>query len=211
MRGVLIEYGSQTKSQNDLALLIGWKKPPRRNPANRRKEEVNDGKAPDTTAALLPKKVRGRPKNSPNLDKNPFTTYISYSPLDKPTQMNRCWMSAALESLYSLFNPLWLRNTIGLCNEIFLFLLQHFNSRSTWELSQVQHIRSILSRGQNSLFDAAHNINPNSFCPGKEASCDHFLEVLLDQCKKTDKPFPPEELFTVTEVRTASCERALDV
>jgi hypothetical protein len=64
MPGVSIEYGSTTKTQQDISLSIGWQKPPKRNPALHNKKSINDGRAPDTTAALLPKNMGGRPKYS---------------------------------------------------------------------------------------------------------------------------------------------------
>jgi hypothetical protein len=168
MRGVLIEYGAKNKTQQDLALSIGWQKPPKRNPANK----PNDGRAPDTTATLLPKNVGGRPKNSANLIKDPFSTYISYSASQDSAKRNRCWLASALESLYALFNPLWLRGTNGLKSDIFTTLVKHFNSGITWELTQAGHIRSFLAIGQNSLHVAANKLSPGSFMPGAFASCD---------------------------------------
>ncbi|OAV91840.1 hypothetical protein PTTG_08129, partial [Puccinia triticina 1-1 BBBD Race 1] len=66
------------------------KKPPKRNPANRKKAELNDGQAPDTTAALLPKNSGGRPPGSRNLIKDSMTTYISYSASDAPARKFQC-------------------------------------------------------------------------------------------------------------------------
>ncbi|OAV99987.1 hypothetical protein PTTG_25128 [Puccinia triticina 1-1 BBBD Race 1] len=83
MRGVSIEYGAKNKTQQDLALSIGWQKPPKRNPANRKKPDINDGRAPDTTATLLPKNSGGRPPGSRNLIKDSMTAYISYSASDQ--------------------------------------------------------------------------------------------------------------------------------
>ncbi|KAA1107102.1 hypothetical protein PGT21_050130 [Puccinia graminis f. sp. tritici] len=208
MRGVSIEYGAKNKTQPDLAMSIGWQKPPKRNPSNRKKADLNDGRAPDTTATLLPKNVGGRPKNSPNLNKDPFSTYISYSASHDSSKKNRCWLAAALESLYALFNPLWLRGTNGLKNDIFTTLVKHFNCRSSWELTQAGHIRSFLATGQNSLQTAASKLSPGSFNPGAFASCDLFIDLLIDLSirKKTKATYPSRELFTVTEVRTATCE-----
>ncbi|EFP75210.1 uncharacterized protein PGTG_01803 [Puccinia graminis f. sp. tritici CRL 75-36-700-3] len=210
MRGVSIEYGAKNKSQQDLAISIGWQKPPKRNPANRKKVELNDGRAPDTTATLLPqpKNVGGRPKNSHNLIKDPFSTYISYSASQDSAKKNRCWLAAALESLYAMFNPLWLCGTNGLKSDIFTTLVKHFNSRSSWELSLSGHIRSFLSIGQNSLHAAANKISPGCFNPGVFCSADLFIDLLIDpHIRKQSKTiYPPRDLFTVTEVRTATCE-----
>ncbi|KAA1106044.1 hypothetical protein PGT21_050152 [Puccinia graminis f. sp. tritici] len=208
MRGVSIEYGSKNKTQHDLAISIGWQKPPKRNPANRKKADQNDGRAPDTTATLLPKNVGGRPRNSPNLNKDPFSTYISYSASQDSAKKNRCWMAAALESLYALFNPLWLRGTNGLKADIFTTLIKHFNSQTSWELTQSGHIRTFLSIGQNSLQTAANKLSPGSFNPGVFCSCDLFIDLLIDPTfrKQSKSMYPPRELFTVTEVRTATCQ-----
>ncbi|KNE95106.1 hypothetical protein PSTG_11583 [Puccinia striiformis f. sp. tritici PST-78] len=213
MRGVSIEYGSQSKGQQDLAISIGWQKPRKRNPHSLKKQDVNDGRAPDTTATLLPKSMGGRPKHSLNIDKSPFTTYISYSASSEPARRNRCWLAAALESLYALFNPLWLRGTTGLKKDIFTVLLQHFNSRITWELTLKGHIKSSLARGQSRLFDVASEVSPGSFIPGEFASCDLFLDIVLDPAtrknssKKCQTLFPSPELFSIHESRTATCER----
>jgi hypothetical protein len=48
MRGVSIECGSQKKSQIDIAQLMGWEKPKKR----QQHGTANDGRAPDTTKAL---------------------------------------------------------------------------------------------------------------------------------------------------------------
>ncbi|KAI7947987.1 hypothetical protein MJO28_009895 [Puccinia striiformis f. sp. tritici] len=187
-------------------------KPRKRNPHTQKKLDVNNGHAPDTTATLLPKSMGGRPKNSPNIDKNPFTTYISYLACSEPARRNRCWL-AALESLYALFNPLWLRGTTGLKKDIFTVLLQHFASRITWELSQKGHIKSSLARGQSQLFDVASEISPGSFIPGEFASCDLFLEIVLDPATRKNPSkaakiaFPPQELFSVHESQSATCEQ----
>ncbi|OAV85833.1 hypothetical protein PTTG_05652, partial [Puccinia triticina 1-1 BBBD Race 1] len=213
MRGVAIEYGAKNKTQQDLAISIGWQKPPKRNPANRKKAELNDGRAPDTTAALLPKNSGGRPPGSRNLIKDSMTTYISYSASDAPARKFRCWLAAGLESLYALFNPLWLRGTNGLKNDIFTTLVKHFNARSTWELTLTGQIRSMLTNGQNSLHSTANKLSPGSFNAGVYCSTDLFIDLLLDPFirKKTNVDYPPRELFTVTEVRTATCEAQPDV
>ena len=109
IRGVSVEYGSQTKGTN-VAQSMGWTKPRNR----LRHTAVNDRRAPDTTDALagqssprLPKKL-GRPPGARNIEKNPFTTYPSYSASKNPLQRNRCWMAAALKTLYAMYNPLWM-------------------------------------------------------------------------------------------------------
>jgi hypothetical protein len=208
MKGVSIEYGSKNKTQQDLVISIGWQKPPKRNPANQKKAEINNGQAPDTTAALLPKNFGGRPKNLPNLIKDPLMTYISYSASSDSAKKNRCWLAAALESLYAIFNLLWLRGTNGLKSDLFTTLVKHFNSRISWELTLSGHIRTFLSNGQNSLHSAAQNLSPGSFNPGSFASCNLFIDLLIDPLtrKQSKNVYPSRELFTVTETRTATCE-----
>ncbi|OAV89319.1 hypothetical protein PTTG_28733 [Puccinia triticina 1-1 BBBD Race 1] len=213
MRGVSIEYGAKNKGQQDLALSIGWQKSPKRNPANRKKAELNDGRAPDTTAALLPKNSGGRPPGSRNLIKDSMTTYISYAASDAPARKFRCWLAAALESLYALFNPLWLRGTNGLKSNIFTTLVKHFNARSTWELTLTGQIRSMLTAGQNSLHSTANKLSPGSFNASVFCSTNLFIDLLIDPFlrKNPKTSYPPRDLFTVTEVRTATCEARPDI
>ncbi|OAV98667.1 hypothetical protein PTTG_09600 [Puccinia triticina 1-1 BBBD Race 1] len=79
MCGVSVEYGSQTKMQVNITHSMGWAKPKKR-------KFINDGRPPDTTAALLDgpdpstkKKNLGRPKNSQNVDRSKWSTYQSYA------------------------------------------------------------------------------------------------------------------------------------
>jgi hypothetical protein len=130
MRGVSIEYGSQTKTQIDIAQLMGWEKPKKR----KRHKSTNDGRAPDTTKALemgdivtrKENKKLGRPPGALNVDRNPFTTYPLYAASMAPKQRNRCWMASGLESLYALYSPLWLRGTNGRQTNLFTALVTHF-------------------------------------------------------------------------------------
>ncbi|OAV99985.1 hypothetical protein PTTG_01413 [Puccinia triticina 1-1 BBBD Race 1] len=130
-----------------------------------------------------------------------------------PARKFRCWLAAAVESLYALFNPLWLRGTNGLKNDIFTTLLKHFNARSTWELTLTGQIRSTLTNGQNSLHAAANKLSPGSFEAGVFCSTDLFIDLLIDPSfrKNLTKPYPPRELFTLTEVRMALCEGRMQV
>jgi hypothetical protein len=105
MKGVAISYGSQ--KVKDVGVSMGF-------PAKRKRkhESANDGRAPDTTDALSlskTKKVKlGRPLNSANFDKNQYSTYPSYhaiSSAKNPLRANRCWLAAALETLYAVFSP----------------------------------------------------------------------------------------------------------
>ncbi|PLW17775.1 hypothetical protein PCASD_01885 [Puccinia coronata f. sp. avenae] len=208
MRGVSIEYGSQTKSQTNIAQLMGWKKPRKR----KRHKSANDGRAPDTTKALkmtdvVPKKERkklGRPPGALNVDRNPFTTYPLYAVSKDPQQQNQCWMAAALESLYALYSPLWLRGTDGRRTDLFTSLVTHFASRSTYELTEAGSIRAVLTKGQNKIFKLLHEKYPDSFPPGRFALCNYFLEVSLETSRNLSRAL--RTLFAVDEARKLNFE-----
>jgi hypothetical protein len=162
MRGVLIEYGSQTKMRTDIAQSMGWQKPKKR----KQHASTNNGRAPNTTKALemadkvliqsktKPKKL-GRPPAAPNVNRNPFTTYPLYVASSDPQRRNWCWMAAALELLYALYSPLWLRGTNGSRSNLFTALVAHFTSQLTYELTEASSICSVLTKGQNKLFQLA--------------------------------------------------------
>ncbi|OAV90802.1 hypothetical protein PTTG_28211 [Puccinia triticina 1-1 BBBD Race 1] len=191
MRGVSIEYGAKNKGQQDLAppgkisgQMGAGDKPPKRNPANCKKAELNDGQAPNTTAALLPKNSGGRPPGLRNLIKDSMTTYISYLASDAPAR-----------NLYALFNPLWLCGKNGLKSNIFTTLVKHYNARSTWELTLTGQIRSMLTTGQNSLHSTANKLSPGSFNTGVFCSTNLFIDLLIDPFlrknpKNIEKPHP---------------------
>jgi hypothetical protein len=209
MRGVSIEYGSQTKSQTDIAQSMGWEKPKKR----KRHASGSDGRAPDTTKALKmdekvvvkkEKKKLGRPAGAPNVDRNPFTTYASYAASGNPQCRNRCWMAAALKSLYALYSPLWLRGTSGRPRDLFTAMVTHFTSCSTYKLTEAGSICSVLTKGQNKLFGILQEKYTASFPPGKFASCDYFIEVCLDPARNLARALRP--LFEVTEVWKLKCE-----
>ncbi|OAV87066.1 hypothetical protein PTTG_29592 [Puccinia triticina 1-1 BBBD Race 1] len=110
---------------------------------------VNDGRPPDTTEELVGKKT-GRPPQLRSFNKNLWAAYASYrANTTNPKRSNRCWLSPGLESMYALFSELNGSNTI----------------------------RSTISRGQNSIFEA----------------------VLLDP--KLHKRAAYKELFSVKEQR----------
>ncbi|KAH9455700.1 hypothetical protein Pst134EA_033087 [Puccinia striiformis f. sp. tritici] len=208
MQGVSIEYGSQTKCQTNVAQLMGWPKPKKR----KRHAYINDGRAPDTTEALAlsefqPSSKRskklGRPKGSANIDRNPFTTYPSYSASIDPQRRNRCWMATALEALYALYSPLWLRGTKGTGKDLYSALCHHFNSRVTYELTELGQIRSVLSKGQSKIFNLARDRYEGSFVAGNFASCDFFIETLLDTEKNSSKSL--KGLFTINDNRNYTC------
>jgi hypothetical protein len=205
MRGMPIEYGTQPKKLIEVAESLGWTKP-----TKRQKDEPNDGRPPDTTAALLddseqPRKraKMGRPPNSRNIERHPTVTYISYGDSNEFKKRNRCWLASALESLYAVYSPIWLMQPGGRKNDLFSLLMSHFNSRSTWELTKSKSIRSILTRGSNSIFEAARNLHPQSFGYGLFASQDFFMEILLDT--KTNSSNVLRKLFLVSQKRVFSC------
>ncbi|KNF02935.1 hypothetical protein PSTG_03884 [Puccinia striiformis f. sp. tritici PST-78] len=206
MCGVSVEYGSQTKMQVNVSQSIGWTKPTKR-------KYVNDGRPPDTTVGLLDgpdpvgrKKNLGRPKHSQNVDRNPYSTYQSYCRSEEEHLTNQCWMSAAMKSLFALYNPLWLRNATGKGATLFHHLVSHFGSRTTFNLTKKGRIKTILTNGQSKLFKICNEKHQANFVPGHFASCDFFLELLLDPKRNPTKAL--SGLFELVEHRTFSCSSA---
>ncbi|OAV92787.1 hypothetical protein PTTG_04951 [Puccinia triticina 1-1 BBBD Race 1] len=124
--GIPIRYGSQPKNQVNVSKSIGWTKPTKRQRAATKEcATKNNGRLLDTTDLLLDKKTAkksktGRPPNSVNIDWNQHTTYASYTAVAKPKELsNRCWLAAALESLYATFSPLWLKQPGGKDTDLF--------------------------------------------------------------------------------------------
>ncbi|EFP86465.1 uncharacterized protein PGTG_12421 [Puccinia graminis f. sp. tritici CRL 75-36-700-3] len=215
MRGISIEYGSQRKGDTDVAQSIGWEKSRKRAPKavplgpgkKIRHEYANDGRAPDTTKALLPeiiKKKLGRPSGAPNINRNPFNSYPSYHASKKEHLKNRCWMAASVESLYAVFSPIWLQGSSGCGTSLFTTLVKHFTARATYELTEAGSIRSILSKAQCTLFHLVSAQHPRSFVAGKFASADFFLDVILDRKANPNRAL--KGLFEVEEVRQLTCK-----
>jgi hypothetical protein len=213
MSGIPIKYGSNTlKTVVDVSESMGWDKKWKqlevsKNEALRNNQESHchnadkDGCAPDTTALLAPeekKKKLGCPKNSKNIDRNPFTTYPSYAASSEVNWRNWCWLAAALESLYALYSLLWLVGTKGSGTDLFKLVVHHFTSRSTHELTRTGQICSILTKGQSKIFDHAHNKYPGRFEYRCESSCDYFLDIVLNP--KSNPPTGLKTLFTVNEL-----------
>ncbi|KAI7945470.1 hypothetical protein MJO29_011858, partial [Puccinia striiformis f. sp. tritici] len=171
---------------------------------------VNDGRPPDTNAGLLDEQLVvkrakiGRPKNATNIDRNPVTTYVTYLATSIYKRSNRCWLYAALESLYAVYSPLWLQEPGGKQRDLFKLLINHFTSRSTFELTEKGSIRAILTNGSGSLFTQASKLFPAHFIEGQYASCDFFMEILLDPKTNSSKTLPT--LFSVVESRQFACD-----
>ncbi|EHS64787.1 uncharacterized protein PGTG_21047 [Puccinia graminis f. sp. tritici CRL 75-36-700-3] len=204
-RGIPISYGSLPPKQVNVSHSIGWNKA-----TKRQKAAWNDGRAPDTTEQLLanaknlPKRAKlGRPKNSPNINRDPQSTYVSYVASKDRLARNQCWLAAALESLYAVYSPLWLQEPGGKQTDLFFLLVSHFTTRTTYEMKEGAQVRSILTRGSNKLFMEAQKLYPANFISGAFASCDLFLEIVLDPKRNKSKTLP--KLFRVQEDRIFSC------
>ncbi|OAV85245.1 hypothetical protein PTTG_30669, partial [Puccinia triticina 1-1 BBBD Race 1] len=206
MRGIPIRYGIKPKNQQDIAHSIGWIKP-----TKRQRAAMNDGRPPDTTQALVDhptKRVKlGRPPKSLNINRAMHTTFMSYAASKDSLTRNRCWLAAALDSLYAIYSPLWLQSPGGKNTSLFHTLVSHFTSRTTNELIQNKNLKSILTRGSNKLFEAARSLHPDSFIPGSFASCDFFMEIILDP--KTNSSEVLKSLFSIQETREFSCPRKI--
>jgi hypothetical protein len=138
MKGTPIEYGTQPKNQIGVAQSVGLKIP-----TKRQRAAINDGRPPDTSAALeidsIPPKKKaklGRPKNAKNIDWNPYSTFVSYVASDDEKLRNRCWLHTALESLYAIYSPLWLQHPVGKKNKTFSNIANHFTNRTTYEMTK---------------------------------------------------------------------------
>ncbi|KAI7965805.1 hypothetical protein MJO29_001553 [Puccinia striiformis f. sp. tritici] len=205
MNGVPINYGSQ-KTQ-DVGLTMGLVKK-----RKRQTQTWTDGRPPDTTDTLLdgpgdknPTKKLVRPPNAASFDKNQFSTYVSYRRNTSNALLaNQCWLSASLESLYALFSPLWVSCISGFGRDLFTYIVEHYNSRATYELTYQGTIRSLMTRAQSKMANRANELYPGRFKPGDHASADFFLEISLDP--KLHKSPWYQDLFLVKERRTFTCE-----
>ncbi|OAV91432.1 hypothetical protein PTTG_27990 [Puccinia triticina 1-1 BBBD Race 1] len=209
MRGVSIEYRAAHKEQIDISQSLGWEKkrkkaPNPAAPSNNKKtrhEYKNDGRPPDTTDTLLPeladKKKTGRPPGARNADGGALTTYPSYRASKNEKKANRCWMAAALETMYALYNPIWLCGSSGQGTFLFTTLVTHFTTRATYQLKQDGSVRGMLAIAQQNIFQHAHNLHPASFKAGKFCSAEFFIEICLDP--KTNPNRLRQGLFDVEE------------
>jgi hypothetical protein len=192
MRGIPVEYGAAHKANTNVAQTIGWDKkrkrapppPPKISDVITQHASVNDGRPPDTTDELIPKaivkKKLGRPPGSQNVNRSVFTAYPSYRASNKDNLKYRCWLAAALKSLYVLYSPLWLHGSTGRGNTLFHTLVNHFSSQATTELSLAGSIRGLLTLGQATLFNHVNALHPDSFVPGRFSSCDGFMDHALN-------------------------------
>lgn len=180
-KGISVSYGSSNKLWEDVVTALGMPKP------RKRKFIANDGRAPDTTDELLSaektiKKKRngpGRPLGSQNFNRNPLTTYQSYSAGTTKGHFNRCWQTSTLESLYALLGPLWSEKNHVNSKSLVAILMRHFTQRLKAEITQADHIKNVLTRGQNLLHDCLSSIAPGSFKFDAFASADGFMEHLV--------------------------------
>ncbi|OAV97600.1 hypothetical protein PTTG_26010 [Puccinia triticina 1-1 BBBD Race 1] len=192
MCGISVEYGSQTKMQVNILHSMGWAKPTKC-------KFINDD--PSTK-----KKNLGRPKNSPNVDRSEWSTYQSYVASSEEHLQNRCWMAADMESLFALYNPLWLRNSKGKGATLFYHLVLHFGSQTTFNITKIGRIKTVLTNGQSKLFKICNEQHQANFWPGAFALCDFFLELLLDPKFNPTKAL--NGLFELVEHRKFVCNSA---
>jgi hypothetical protein len=194
MRGIPVKYGAAHNADTNVAQTMGWDKKRKQAPPPPKISEkitihasVNDGRPPDTTEELVPKtsgkRKLGRPPGSQNINRSIFTAYPSYRALKKEKLNNRCWLAAALKSLYALYSPLRLRSSTGTGNTLFHMLVNHFSSRATAKLLLGGSIRGLLTTGHTTLFNHIDALHPDSFVPGCFASCDSFIQHALDPTK----------------------------
>jgi hypothetical protein len=194
MRGIPIKYGVSHKGDTNIAQTIGWDKkrkrappPPKISETITRHASVNDGQPTDTMKELVPtvkaKRKVGRPAGSQNINCSIFTAYPSYWASNTEKLKNRCWLAAALESLYALYSPLWLRGSTGNGNTMFHTLVNHFLTRATAELTLSGSISGLLTGGHTTLFNHVNALYPDSFVPGRFASCDGFMEHAISPTK----------------------------
>jgi hypothetical protein len=202
MRRVAIQYGIVPKNKQDVAHSIGWIKP-----TKRQRAAVNDGRPPDTTDALLDcpqKKAKlRRPPKSKNINRSMHTTYLSYAASKEEKMKNHGWLASAMELLYTVYSPLWLRSPGGHLNDLFHLLVSHFTSQTTHKLQENKHLKSILTCGLNSLFNEAQQKHPQTFISGQYASCDYFFSLVLDP--QLNSAAVLQKIFSIQETRKYLC------
>ncbi|EGG10588.1 uncharacterized protein MELLADRAFT_93618 [Melampsora larici-populina 98AG31] len=205
-KGVSITYGNTSQDTwQQVVKAIGMA------PPTKRKFTRNDGRAPDTTEELLgnkskkkdqPKKL-GRPIGSQNINRNPLTTYQSYSSGNTPGTRNRCWQTATLETLYAIFNPTWSRYLTVNSTNLVNVLARHFTARCTFEITGLKFATS-MTRWQT-LLHKAIQATSKSYEDDKFASADGFIEQLLAPVNDRKSTLRP--LFEHTMIKTVACLR----
>ncbi|EGG05220.1 uncharacterized protein MELLADRAFT_88235 [Melampsora larici-populina 98AG31] len=123
-----------------------------------RRPDVNDGRPPDTTEALLPSKKLGRPAGSANVNRDPHSSYQAYSASNEPGKQNRCWETATLEALFPTFSPLWIQGTDASC------LAHQIRFISRAQVSSNGHptvVAGLFCHGRVLLSRSLHGLSPN--------------------------------------------------
>jgi hypothetical protein len=114
-------------------------------------------------------------------------------------------MAASMEALYALYSPMWLCGSNGTrTNDFFMALVCHMGARATYDLTEKGQIRSTLTKGQSALFDLASSQYEGRFIRGEYASCNFFIEVLLESSRRN---LALSGLFQVTKTRTYRCPK----
>jgi hypothetical protein len=108
-----------------------------------------------------------------------------------------------MELLYAVYSLLWLQSPGGHPNNLFHLLVSHFTSQTPNELQENKHLKSILTRGLNSLFNEAQQKHPKTFISGQYASCDYFFSLVLDP--QLNSAAVLQTIFSIRETRKYSC------
>ncbi|KAH9824998.1 hypothetical protein DFH28DRAFT_878188 [Melampsora americana] len=195
-RGITVKYGGNWDS---VVETLGWSKERTR----RRPAEVNDGRPPDTTEALIGPKKAGRPAGSTNVHRDPHSSYQSYSASKDVGKQNRCWETAALESLFPTFSPLWIEGSNGKSKDIACKLIRHFSARVSLEMHGGTHIKSVLTRGLKTLQSAVQLLSPDSFVTDTFCSVDGFIEHILKN--QRNRPTTVGRFFAYNLQRDYQC------
>ncbi|OAV99563.1 hypothetical protein PTTG_00800 [Puccinia triticina 1-1 BBBD Race 1] len=95
----------------------------------------------------------------------------------------------------------------GKQTNLFHVLVSHFTAQMTKELIENKNLKSTLTCGSHKLFNEAHKPHPHSFVPGEYASCDFFMEIVLDPKTYSSKVL--ETLFSAQETQNFTCSRKI--
>ncbi|POW15644.1 hypothetical protein PSTT_01890 [Puccinia striiformis] len=204
MRGIPIGYGTQAKLQINVAQSIGMKKPTKRQMAT-----TNDGRPPDTSAAL------GLDDIQPNkvAKLGPQKTLLMWidtpsQPLSRtsPVMISSCATAAGWWLHWSHSTPCIVH--YGCSSHLARSPncstpSSHISNRTTYEMTNSTSVRSILTRGSKGIFEVARAINPTNFVYGEFGSLNMFIGMALDPESNSSKTLP--NLFRVHESRVFSC------